>query len=404
MNDILKIAYRNISRNKRRSALTIAVIIMGVAIYVFGMGYLEGFMFSSYERAVSATGEIRMVHPEFELTSRTFDLTSNVNQEVINTSEEVEGVKNAYGRIKFGGMIFSEEHDQTSIGYGVKKGDLNVLKIKDYLIEGDINNWEDKACIILGEKLAGQLRVGIGDEITIMTSTQWRSVSAFNYTVTGIFKHRYSMYNEMFVLPLGEAQYLLDMENSVSEIVFFVKELRELEQVKKRLEKVSDKFVVEAWNEIGMNKTMDDWMWIGKFLIMFIFGSLSSIAIVNTMMMVVLERKREIGVLESMGMNRGQVSFLLISEGMIMGIIGTCAGIIIGIGVTYYFSVFGLNFGESSKEILEVYQMEHILYPIVKLRSVFEGLLIGMIFSLLGTLFPVIPMTGKKPAELLKNR
>ena len=402
MKDILKIAYRNISRNKRRSALTISIIVLGISIYSFTLGYLDGFINQTYERSISMTGEIRIIHPDFEIKEKTFDLTANIPLEDIREKIQIEAIRQINGRIKFGAMLFFEEKDRQTLGYGMEKSDLDNFDLEKSIIKGEVSEWEISEKILIGEKLASKINVEVGESVTLMTSTQWGSVSAFNYEVGAIFNHRIGMFNEMFVIPLSSAQYLLDMEESVSEIVIFAHNQDDIHLIKNEIDKKVDVYTVQAWDEIGMNKIMLDWMPVSKMIMIIIFGGLSCVGIINTMMMVVFERKREIGLLESQGMGRFQVLLLLLTEGIIMGIIGTIIGVTIGTGVTYYFEIYGLNFGEQSKDMFELYNMESIIYTPVSLKNTVEASIIGVLFAFLGTLFPIVSIIGKKPSELMK--
>jgi putative ABC transport system permease protein len=235
-----------------------------------------------------------------------------------------------------------------------------------------------------------------------MTTTQYKSISALNFEISGIFNNSESIYNNSVMMSIDNAQYLLDMQDNVTEIAIYLHNIEDLDSVYLKInDVVSDK--VEKWNDIGVNKAMIAQFKISGNIFMIIFGGLASIGILNTMMMIVLERKREIGIMEANGLSKKEVFQLLFLEGIFMGACGTISGIILGSAITWYFSQYGLNFGESVKDIMSSYNMSYIIYPQVLAGNIFDSAIIGLLFTSFGTIIPVLPQIKKKPSELIRE-
>ncbi len=402
MNDILKIAWRNVFRNRRRTLLTVSIIIVGISVYIFGLAYLEGTIHTQYERSRKMTGEIRMIHPDFELKSRSFDLSANISVEEANVIQNIDNVDFGTGRIQFGGSIWKGDEDRNALGYGIAEEDVEVFGFDESVYTGDISEFSDGS-ILVGQSLAGKLGLNAGDELTILTSTQYQSISAQNYRVAGIFKDDNSMLDGMFFITLSDAQYLLDMDGYVTEYAVFLNDLEKAYETKEKILEKVDSYKVQVWDEIGINAIMKSYMGLSRAIFVLIFGTLTSVGILNTMMMVVFERRREIGVLESMGMKKKEVLTLLMTEGILMGIIGTTIGIIVGGALGYYFSVNGIDMGEATKEFMEDYNMGQVFYTRINIQMFIESFIIGIFFALFGSFLPVMPQLRKSPSELLRS-
>jgi|GEM_PF-3069897 len=403
MNDIIKIASRNITRNKRRTILTVAIMTIGIVVYIFGMGYMDGIIESAFERSRKMTGEIRITHKEYELKQKTRDLRANMTYEEVQGVEEIENILYANKRINFGGVIFFSEEERNSMGIGIEKKDMDVFELSNSIIAGKLIDFEKTNQALVGDELAKKINIKVGETFTVMTSTQYESISAQNYTVSGIVKDRNATLNQMFYITLEDAQYLHDMDDAFTEMALFLKDLEKKDLTANDLRKKYPDLDIKAWNEIGINTQLDNWMKITEVVFVLIFGVLAAIGILNTMMMIVFERKREMGVLESMGMRKKEILSMMIIEGVIMGIIGTILGIAIGSIITYYFQIYGIDYGEATQEILAEYNMDTVIYPLLKVKNLIISMFIGIGFSFIGALLPVLPQLKKKPAELLKK-
>ncbi len=403
MNDIIKIASRNITRNKRRTFLTVAIMTLGIIVYIFGMGYMDGIIESAFERSRKMTGEIRMTHKDFELKEKTRDLRANVSYDQVKGIEDQKNILYANKRIRFGGVIFFKDKERNAMGVGIEKGDLDVFEMSSSLIKGKLEDFQKQGKALVGVELAKKLDIGIGDSFTVMTSTQYESISAQNYNVAGIINDRNPALNQIFFINLDDAQYLLDMDGAFTEMALFLKDIKLKDQTVVNLKENYKELDIKAWNKIGINNQMDSWMKITEVVFLLIFGVLAAIGILNTMMMIVFERRREMGVLESMGMRKKEILSMMTLEGLVMGIIGTILGIVFGVVITYYFQVHGIDYGEATKDIMAEYNMDTVIYPLVKVKNLIVSIFIGIVFSFIGALLPVLPQLKKNPAELLKK-
>ncbi|MCK9224084.1 MAG: ABC transporter permease [Candidatus Muirbacterium halophilum] len=397
--NLLNIAWRNIFRNKRRTYLTVSIILVGIMVYIFSLGYVEGMINSSFETSVKNYGHIRVVDNEFELKHRTNDLTANVDFSLAKKIENIKNVKKAVPKLSTGGIVFLDKFEKSVAINCIDSEYVGFLDIDKYILSGEVFS---KNTVVVGNKFSTENNIKIGDEITIMVDTQYKSISALNFKVSGIFNNPESVYHNSILMQLDTGQYLLDMDGSVTEILVYAYSEDFIEEIAPEIKKITQK-KVEKWYEIGVNAAMISYMELPRTIFGLIFGTLSALGILNTMMMIILERKREIGILEANGLSKFEIIRMCLYEGLGMGAIGIFIGIFIGTLITYVFSIYGMNFGQSMEEIMTSYNMSYIIYPQVKLYNIVVATLFGFSFSFLGTIIPILPYINKKPAELIKE-
>jgi len=400
-------ALRNIFRNGKRSILTMTVVIIGIAGVVLGLSWVSGAESTFVEEGTKFTGEIRITRPDFEIKERAMDVSSNFEYEQAKASVKgLKGVKSAVGRIKFGGVIFSEDDDYTAMGMAVEQDDYENIGFADYMIEGrflDFGSSEPE--VLVGERVKEKLDLKIGDEITVLTSTQYSEMSAFNYKIAGFYRFDNSRMNRSFYLKLPDAQYLLNMEGAVTEFLIYTYELsmtdRIFSVVNERLD--ADEFLVLPWQKIGMNEYMTRMLPVMKTVLSLILALLSGVGIANTMVMVVFERKKEIGVLKAMGMKNRNIMQLLTTEGMIIGFAGTILGLILGSLISYYFMVYGVEIGEAMELVSADINVKSTIYMKLKLSSVIFAFVLGLATAFSATAISVVPEIRKEAVENMRN-
>ena len=400
-------ALRNIFRNGKRSMLTMTVVVIGIAGVVLGLSWISGAESTFVEEGTKFTGEIRITRPDFEIKERAMDVSSNFEYEQAKASVKgLKGVKSAVGRIKFGGVIFSEDDDYTAMGMAVEQDDYENIGFADYMIGGrflDFGSSEPE--VIVGERVKEKLDLKIGDEITVLTSTQYSEMSAFNYKIAGFYRFDNSRMNRSFYLKLPDAQYLLNMEGAVTEFLIYTDELsmtdRIFSEINERLD--ADEFLVLPWQKIGMNEYMTRMLPVMKTVLSLILALLSGVGIANTMVMVVFERKKEIGVLKAMGMKNRNIMQLLTTEGMIIGFAGTILGLILGSLISYYFMVYGVEIGEAMELVSADINVKSTIYMKLKWSSVIFAFVLGLATAFSATAISVVPEIRKEAVENMRN-
>jgi putative ABC transport system permease protein len=406
---LFKMAFRNVLRNKRRSFLTAVGIIIAVMLIVFAQGFITGMVDNMIDNTARVkSGHIRIVTPEYLRREKLLPL-----QEALYITPELEKmiaqtpeVTAFTYRIPFGVLLSKGENSKPAFGNAIdvkrEKGFIDLSSDK-YLVEGSYLEPGDEA-ILIGKGLAEELGFSVGDSLVIITSTAYGSPSGMNLTVKGIVETGHTGVDDnTFYIPLAAAQQLLDLEGRAAEILVLLESREDAERVASRWQnQIEDDAELEfvPWQQddiLGMLQVIFKVYWVIFFIILLI----ASATIINTMLMAVFERIKEIGILKAMGMRGNRILWLLTAEASMIGLLGAAIGAILGIVLVIL--VPEINFSAlSGQDIGSIY-----FNPIIKLNlsagAALGCFLFGWFVATLTALYPARQGTKVRPAEALRR-
>jgi len=400
-----KLAIKNLARNKRRSLLTLSAVIIACIIITFAQCYFEGVLDNMSENYIHfETGHIKINTDEYVKRERLFPLDEavfgiNELEAKINTFEEVELVT---GRIKFGVLLNVNNSNFRAMGIGMEPNkETNILPWDELIKEGNYLN-PDKQEMIIGSQLADKLNVAVNDTITILTSTAYGSLSALNFHIVGIFEFGMAYLDKsVFYIPLKSAQYLLDLEDAATEIVIMTDNKHNAEILALQIEKqLTDDYSVRSWNKVGALFSSIETRMKTMHIMYFFFLFTAALIIANTMLMSILERTREIGMLMAMGMRPNNIVRLFLTEGIVIGFVGGIIGCILGTIIVITLEHTGIpvgNVGDATDM-----PFGDTLYPKFFILAPIYALILGVITSILASLYPAKKAASLVPTEALR--
>ena len=349
---LLKMAFRNVLRNKKRTLITATAIFVATVIAIFTQGFMDG-TFNDMIRNFRKfqTGHIRITTKEYIERERFMPVDELLfdTPDIISVIEENENISAAEERIRFGLMLSRGENTVPAFGMGIPFGD-SMLNVKEVLTEGSAG----KDGVLLGVGLARDLNVGIGDDLLIATQTSEGGLNGIKLRISGLFSFGVAMFdNEMFLMDLQNAKKLLKTSGDTTEILLTVKDVDAVTITRDQLrEELSDDLAVEDFkDQMGAMWTMVKVQ--GKLLLIFelLIVFLSSFVIVNTMMQSVFERMKEIGTLKALGMTDSELVGMFRYEGAILGLFGGAAAAVFGHLLNVVVGICGINFQEAMGEV-----------------------------------------------------
>jgi putative ABC transport system permease protein len=392
MNDLIKIAFRNMFRNFRRSLLTIFISFLSVTFLVFSSSFLGGMFNNLLNESIKFTGHVRLNSKNYDIQERMMSLTGNVTgysalkQKILKT----HGVQQVAGRLKFAGLVYKGDENKEAFGCGIEAADLQILDFKNLTYQGRPIDTNAKNEIIAGRQLAESLNLSTGDQVTVLTRTLYNSAWASNFKVVGIFDLQNGKLNKGFYISLSGAQELLDMADRVLEVSVFgasnavtpdlIKNLRNIPEVRE--------LELKQWNQIGLAPSLTGIITVVSTIIQLIIITLAGLGIANTMMMAVFERKNEIGLLKSMGMHESEITTLFSLEGIFLGLIGTIFGLLIGGTGAYFLHTHGLNVGGQLQGLPIV--IGNMIYGTFDNFIFLKGIILGLGAAILASLLPAL--------------
>jgi lipoprotein-releasing system permease protein len=286
---------------------------------------------------------------------------------------------------------------------GIRLDDIRMtLNLERFLVKGQLQFDTEQGLngIVLGQKLADYLGVDVGDKVYLFemrggSSLGGRSrISTFD--VTGLYDSGISDYDDIFVyMSLKAAQEMFAMGDSFSGFQMMVVHPEKAPEIAAEInDQLGYPYRAMSWTELHQN--LFEWLRVQRFPILIVFGLIAVVAIFNivsSLMMIVIEKTRDIGILKSMGVNRKQVTFIFTFEGLLVGIAGTLLGYLLALALAWLQIRFGII---SIPE--DVYFMSQL--PI--LLDLQNFLIVGctaIFFALIATIYPALKANQLSPVE-----
>ena len=359
MKFIIRFAFKNIWRYKRRTIITFAAISFGIAVFVFMDSMLKGFHYKSVRNFIDyESGHLKIYNREFyrEMQDEGFLLLDKGidNYEDVEKLVKVDDVSIA-PRIAFTARMVNEaiggERPFTVIGIDPEK-DRKVYKLPDAILSGRFLKAGERG-IIMGKIGADKMEADIGDTLTILTRTKHDTYQAVPVDVVGILDSPNPNINRSFAyIPLDIADADLDMEGAVTELGVrarsdSVDDL--LRNLTNRLETGNlSQLQVISWKELGKDwLTLSRTKTVSNYTLILLVFIIAAVGIINTMLMSVFERVQEIGMMRALGMRDGEVLWNFIFEGAAIGFLGAILGVFIGLILNSYLVYHGFNWWSS---------------------------------------------------------
>ncbi len=405
MSYVLLLGFRNVFRQRLRSLLALAGIALSVSLVIVGTSLMSGIEQTIFSEVLGEAGEIAVARQDYFDKQRFNPLKYRLRDSTALRDRllEVEGVRAAIERIDFG---FLAEHGEQSMVLGATAVDVEQFArfstLPDRLVAGRYLKPGEQA-ILIGRTAAEELGAEPGDTLTVIGRTAYESFMADDFTIAGVFDLGTKLGNRRTILPLGPAQDFLEMTGSVSKILLYADDYRGAGEIAERVRGsglLAAGIALEAWTENpflgGLFKMFRTVGASISGIICFVAG----LGILNMMMVAVLERRREMGVLMALGMPRTGVLASFFSEAVVYGLAGGVAGVVLGSPVAYYLDRVGINVRADEIQGLPI-AMTSTIHGHFGVESVVAGLLIGVLLALLGTVIPVIKTFSMGPQDAM---
>jgi ABC-type lipoprotein release transport system permease subunit len=398
------IAWRNIWRNKKRSLVLICAVGFGLWAGLLTAGLTEGYVGQMVSSAIDTrVSHIQIHQPEF-LTHLEIGLFLPDGQKLLKEVRSVPGVKSAVGRSVITGMCRSATTAAGVVVYGIDPQDeIHVTDIHNDIVEGTYFETGNRNPVVIGQKLAEKLDVHLGSKIVINAQDPKGDISAGAFRVVGIYKTVASEFDKTTIFALDkDLSRVFDLGGRIHEIAIMVDKFDLIPHVDSVLVSAYPELDVETWGEIEPEMAMlsgmarqQIYIFMGIILLALVFG------ITNTMLMGVLERVRELGVVIALGMKHGRVFAMVLLETIFLSLTGAVLGIITSIITITILSRTGIDLTFVS-EGLEAFGMAAVLYPVQPIRDYPIVVMLVILTALIAAVYPGLKATKLKPAEAIR--
>ncbi|MBI9096461.1 MAG: ABC transporter permease [Sphaerochaeta sp.] len=408
MTNLPKLAFRNIFRNLRRSILSAVAIAVSAMSIVMLFGLLDGMEADMANNLKSYyTGQIRIQHADFEKYERYNPLHLGVDWQSIEPILATNSnVRAATPRINFPANMYLGDDTHGVMGVGVDFArEEAFIDFPSLVKEGRIPE-QGKNEILMGFALARDMHLGLGDKVTLLSTTATRGSNAITFQIVGIAGFPVASLNANSIwAPIDRVQYFLRMEALTQNILVLLNDGANEKQVAIEIgneieNKLGTTTDTRSWKELNKMYSLLRIAKTAYYFIAMFFFLLGSTVIINTTMMVIFERMREIGTLSALGMQGSELTRLFLLEGFFISVIGSFVGVLIGFIGTYYMGKVGLDFTDALSGI--DMEISSILYPET---SVVKAIIIwayAVVISTLSTFIPSHHASKIQPVEALR--
>lgn len=405
MRDYIKLAWRNIWRNKRRTLITSASVFFGVVLSAFMSSMQEGSYAQYIKTIVNFYSGYIQVHKKGYWDDKVIDnsldyppikLKLNQGNGITITTPRLENFALASSEeITKGVMIIGiepqKEDSITNLSGRIAKG--------NYLINGDSG-------VVLGSVLAKYMKLNVNDTLVLLSQGYHGVSAAGKYPVRGIIKQPSPELDRTVVyMDVANCQELFSAQDRLTSVVIMVKSIDEVQNIKNELaEKLGNEYEVMDWKEMNsiLMKQIDSdrasgMITKGLLYMIIAFG------IFSTVMMMTVERRKEFGVLIAVGMQKYKLNYILIIETVLLGLVGVIAGIVASIPVTWYFTLHPIPLTGQAAETMLQMGFEPIMSFSMTPSVYYNQAITIFIFTLVIGLYPVLNINRLKISKALHS-
>lgn len=404
MMQTLKLAFRNLGRNRRRTFFSALAMGVALTLLLLFASFIQGEMGSAIEMS------IRLQSGHLQVRAESYDeaKTSLKWEDLIENPDQVAA------KVASLGVVTAATPRLYATGFVTTRDDSNGVRVvgldplseasapyRDGMQEGEYLAPDDREGVLLGWTLAKQLGLSAGDQISLSVNTSDGNVDEQRFTVRGIFSTGTSGFDRLTVLlPLAKAQAITGSGNRASSIFILLQDTAATPAVVAALSGTGYKVV--TWEEMNEFLVQTEEMYIGylTFFYLIILG-IGATVIVNTQIMSVYERTREIGILSAIGMRGRRLLGIFLAESGMLAVAGILLGLAIGGVLIAYFTRYGFPVDFQGFGITGMLFPDKI-YTQLTMQDTFRLTLMTFVVTLLAGLYPAVVASRMEPVAALR--
>jgi ABC-type lipoprotein release transport system permease subunit len=399
------LAWRNLWRNHRRTTIMLAAITVGVWAMIFMTALMRGMVDDMLLNGIrSLPGEVQIHHPEYRDDPSINNSIAPPAAELLEALQ-IPQVTAWTSRVRVPAVISSERDTRGVILLGIEPGSEQQVSFDaDTISEGRFLEDSSDRGLVIGAKMADHLETDLGKRVVVMSQDPDNDIADRGFRIVGIYRAKLASLEDTYIYAGRETvQKLLKLGEGVSEIAITGDDYRNVEQWYPRIKQAAGEGVEALpWYEVdtylgSMLAMMDGFVLVW---IIIVFLALS-FGLVNTLVMAVFERVREIGLMQALGMRPSTILYQILMESLLLLLIGLLLGNVLAVG-----TVIPLQGGIDISIVAEGMEMmgtSSMLYPALKLNDMIMANAIVIILGLLTSFLPAWRAASYDPIEALNK-
>ena len=405
---LLKLAWLNIWRNKRRTIITATSVFFAVLLAIVFRSLTDGVYDNMIHNVVSYSSGYLQIHQkgywDEQSIDNTFEEDGQLYQEVLKNPN----VTHLMPRLQTFALASYADKTKGVLILGidpVKEKAVNNLHEK--IIDGQYIETINDNAVVLGEGLASQLKLKVNDTLVLLGQGYHASSAAAKFRVKGLVKlGAIELNNNVVYMPLQQSQYMHGAENRLTSVSVMLEKTSNLESLKLTLQERTDANIYEVMSWKEMMPEMDQFIEADStahYIIIGVLYFIISFGLFGTLLMMIFERKHELGILIAIGMKKHLLAFTLLLESTMISLIGCFSGVIAGILVIKWFTEYPIHLTGNLKEVYEDYGIESIIYFSSHEKIFITQTLVVLLLSILLAFYPGYKVMKIKPVEAINS-
>jgi len=398
---LYKMAWRDLGRNRRRTFFSMLALAFGVALLVFMASFIAGEMRGALNSAIklqSGHVQVRAASYNEDKTSMDFaDLIENPDALAAQIAARPE-VLVATPRLYATGIVASGDTSSGVRLIGIDPASAANAPFRDGMVVGDYLTADDRGGLLMGETLADKLGLQPGASVNLLVNTSNGDVDQQAFTIRGIYSTGTPGYDENTIfVPIAKAQAIARAENHASAIFILLKNQDQAGLMADALQ--GPAYQVKTYLQLNpLLVEFEQFANVYMYLFYLIVLGITATVIINTLIMSVFERTREIGILAAMGMRGGRIMAMFFAESSLLAVGGIAMGVALGSLLSAYVQTYGFfigNFGITGVLIGER------IYTYLTVNDIVTLAILAMVVTLLAAVYPAMVAANLEPVEAL---
>lgn len=401
---IPQIAWRNIWRNRTRSLVIIASVALGLWAGIFIMALSFGMTEERKDKLINEQlSHIQLHEPAFTDNQELAQYIPD-GPDKLAAIQQQPGVRYASGRTLVNGMVSAAEGSGGIRIIGVyPEAEAALTRLSDKVVEGEY--FPDKNNrILIGRALADKLGVKLGSKVVLTFQDTSANMVAAAFRVGGLYKTVNAKLDESLAyVRVDDLARLLDSPPMLHEIALLAEQDDDVTRLRDDLAAAYPTLQVETWRELSpelryLDEMMDLFLYIFIGIILFALA----FGLVNTMLMAVLERTRELGMMMAVGLNKTKIFLMILLETLFLALTGTVVGFVLGFLTVRLTARTGISLA-SVQQGMEEFGMSAVLYPALAWRYYPIIALMVVVFAVLSAIYPAIKALQLNPTQAIRK-
>lgn len=402
---LTRIAWKNVWRSKSRSMVVIAAIALGLWATIFIMAFTWGMYDQRIHEAIDNEVSHIQIHAQHYKDDNDVHLTIANSYNVLQQLQANDSVKGASGRVIVSGMVASAMAGTGCKINGIMPNDEEkVTRLSKKIKEGGYFEEGQHVPVIIGQKIAEKLKVKIHSKIVLTFQSANGEIISGAFRIVGIFHSNNARYeNENVFVRQSDLKPLVSDTINLHEIAVLLKDQNTLDANLAHYQKAFPGLLVESWRDIAPELSIVIDMF-NKIMTIFVFIIMLALAfgIINTMLMAILERTRELGMLMAIGMNKRRIFTMISMETVFLSLTGGPLGLLLAFLSVQFLGKHGIDLSIIAKGLSSL-GFDSMVYPKLDGHYYWQVLIEVLLVTLVASIYPALKALSLNPVEAIRK-